>query len=91
MFISETKLDQTFNDRLLTVGGYKLLRRDRNCRGGGVMALMNSEFAFSRKNDTESKDLENRGLHKWQKMASNGTQTLVSRQKNIPRYYIYSI
>jgi hypothetical protein len=59
LLISETKLDQTFNDRLFTVGGYKPLRRGRNCRGGGVMALMNSEFPISRKNDTEFKDLEN--------------------------------
>ena len=36
LIVAETKLDLTFNDNLFTVEGYKLLRPDRDCRGGGI-------------------------------------------------------
>jgi hypothetical protein len=34
LIISETKLDESFNDNLFSVDGYKVQRRDRNQYGG---------------------------------------------------------
>jgi hypothetical protein len=34
ILVIETKLDHQFNDNLFRVDGYKLLRRDRDSRGG---------------------------------------------------------
>jgi hypothetical protein len=59
LFIAETKLDQSFNDNLFKTDGYKLFRRDRNCHGGGIMALVNTDFPSSRKGNLESENMEN--------------------------------
>ena len=56
--MAETKLDSTFNDNLFKVEGYKLLRRDRDGRGGGNMTLINSDFPVIR-SDQESDLLRN--------------------------------
>jgi hypothetical protein len=44
---------------LSTLAGYKLFRRDRNCYGGGIMALVNTDFPSSRKGNLESENMEN--------------------------------
>jgi hypothetical protein len=62
LFIAETKLDQSFNDNLFKTDGYKLFRRDRNCQGGGIMALVNTDFPSSRKGNLESENMENISL-----------------------------
>ena len=59
LYIAETKLDETFNDSLFIVEGYKLFRRDRTRSGGGILALINSDIPSSRQPHFESKDLEN--------------------------------
>jgi hypothetical protein len=33
--ISETHLDETFNDEVLDIQGNKIFRRDKNVNGGG--------------------------------------------------------
>ena len=42
LVVAETKLDSTFNDNVFKVEGHKLLRRDQDDRGGGIMTLINS-------------------------------------------------
>lgn len=54
LFLAETKLDETFNNTLFTVDGYKLYRPDRNCSGGGIMSLISSNLPSSRKETLES-------------------------------------
>jgi hypothetical protein len=54
LFIAETKLDQSFNDNLFKTDGNKLFRRDRNCHGGGSMALVNTDFPSSRKGNLKT-------------------------------------
>ena len=51
LVVAETKLDSTFNDNLFKVEGHKLLRRDQDGRGGGIMTLQLSDFPFSRRTD----------------------------------------
>jgi hypothetical protein len=46
---AESKLDATFNDNLFIAEGYKLLRRDRDSKGGGILAYINTDFLVSRK------------------------------------------
>ena len=41
LVVAETKLDSTFNDNVFKVEGHKLLRRDQDGRGGGIMTLIN--------------------------------------------------
>ena len=55
LVVAETKLDSTLNDNLFKVEGHKLLRRDQDGRGGGIMTLI----PFSRRTDQESDLLEN--------------------------------
>ena len=59
LLIAEAKLDQLFNDNLFKTDGYKLFRRDRNCQGGGNIALVNTDFRSSRKGNLESENMEN--------------------------------
>ena len=35
-FISETHLDNTFDDTVVAIQGYNIYRKDRNANGGGV-------------------------------------------------------
>ena len=58
-FVVESKLDATFNDNLFITEGYKLLRRDRDSKGGGILAYINTDFPVSRKTNLESETLEN--------------------------------
>ena len=46
MIISETKLDDTFNDNLFVTNGYKLERKDRNAKGGGLWSSTNQTYLF---------------------------------------------
>jgi len=62
LVIAETKIDQSFNDNLFQVEGFKMFRRDRNSNGGGLLIFINSDFPCSRKIDHESENLENISL-----------------------------
>ena len=48
LVISETKLDETFNDNLFATKGYKMERKDRNARGGGLMVFYRSDLPVRR-------------------------------------------
>jgi hypothetical protein len=58
LIISETKLDESFNDNLFSVDGYKVQRRDRNQYGGGLLTFIRSDFPSSRKQSLESEKIE---------------------------------
>ena len=42
LIISETKLDDSFNDNLFVINGYKFERKDRNAKGGGLFVYYRS-------------------------------------------------
>jgi hypothetical protein len=42
LFISETKLDESFNDNLFNVDGYQVQRRDRNQYVRGILTFIRS-------------------------------------------------
>ena len=42
--ISETKLDKTINDCDICVPGYCVIRKERNCYGGGVLMYLNESL-----------------------------------------------
>ena len=46
--IAESKLDNTSQDNLFQVDGYKLQRRDRNQHGDGLLTLVKSDLPSSR-------------------------------------------
>jgi hypothetical protein len=49
----------TLLDTNFIAEGYKLLRRDRDSKGGGILAYINTDFPVSRKANLESETLEN--------------------------------
>ena len=51
-------LDESFNDNLFSVDGYKVQRRDRNQYGGGLLTFIRSDFPSSRKQSLESEKIE---------------------------------
>lgn len=57
LLIADTILDQSFNDNIFQTNGYKLFRRDRNCHGGDIMALENTDFSSSRKGNLEPENI----------------------------------
>ena len=48
--VSETHLDETFNDEVLGIQGYNIFRRDRNVNGGGVAVYVQNHIPV--KNET---------------------------------------
>jgi hypothetical protein len=56
--ISETKLDESVNDNLFSVDGYKVQRRDMNQYGGGLLTFIRSHFPSSRKQSLKSETIE---------------------------------
>ena len=70
LIISETKLDESFNDNLFSVDGYKVQRRDRNQYGGGLLTFIRSDFPSSWKQSLESEQIETlcHEVYKWQKV-----------------------
>ena len=53
LFLSETKLDDTFNQCYFNVPGYRLFRNDRNIHGGGVLCFVKSTLPARRRPDLE--------------------------------------
>ena len=51
--ISETKLDKTINDCDICISGYRVIRKDRNCRGGGVLMYLNESLNVKHKEDLD--------------------------------------
>ena len=58
LVISETKLDETFNDNLFATKGYKMERKDRNARGGGLMVFYRSDLPVRRIKNYECEESE---------------------------------
>ena len=58
LVISETKLDDSFNNNLFTVNGYKLERKDRNANGGGIMVFFRADLPVRRINNLECEQSE---------------------------------
>ncbi len=56
--LSETHLDDTINDSVISVLGYTIFRRDRNAFGGGVAAYVKSHIPAKILYDLMSVDLE---------------------------------
>ena len=48
--ISETKIDNSFPNSLLSINGYRMLRRDRNCFGGGLCLYVEDSIASKQLN-----------------------------------------
>ena len=59
LIVSETKLDDTYNDNLFHVNGYKMERKDRNAKGGGLMAFYRSDLPVRRLKQYECLQSEN--------------------------------
>ena len=55
--ISETKLDKTVNDCDVDISGYRVIRRDRNCYGDGVLIYISESLNFNHREDLDF-DLE---------------------------------
>ena len=54
LFLSETKLDESFPNSSFRIPNFsKPIRSDRNCNGGGLMALIRSDLAHRHRTDIE--------------------------------------
>ena len=62
LFLSETKLDDSFLDSLFNVDIFPLYRSDRNKHRGGLLAYMRSYLAGDRNEQVEFKDIESLAL-----------------------------
>ena len=49
--VTESKLDNTVLDGEIFIEGYKIIRSDRNRRGGGVACYIRNDVYFNRRND----------------------------------------
>lgn len=56
--ISETHLDQTFNDATVDIPGYRIHRKDRDMHGGGVAIYIQSHIPVKLRLDLMSCDVE---------------------------------
>lgn len=56
--LSETHLDDTFEDSSLMISGYDVYRKDRNAKGGGVACYIQSHIPVSIRSDLMSLDME---------------------------------
>ena len=56
--LSETWLDGTIMDAEVGIPGFKIFRRDRNRRGGGVMVYVSEQFKTVRREDLEDDAVE---------------------------------
>ena len=56
--ISETWLDDEVTDAELQMVGFRMYRRDRGRRGGGVMVYVPENICTRRRHDLESTDVE---------------------------------
>lgn len=58
LFISETKIDNSFPNAMFTVDNYHLWRADRTASGRGIIAYLRSSIAGDRKTELECKITE---------------------------------
>ena len=62
LFVSETKIDDSFPNAQFAIDGYSMWRADRNQYGGGVMAYLRSDIAGDRQPKYEFKNIESIGI-----------------------------
>jgi hypothetical protein len=53
LFIAETKLDDTFLQSCFDVPGFRAYRKDRDAKGGGLLAYVRSDLPARRREDLE--------------------------------------
>ena len=53
MAIYESKLDDNDSEKMLSLSGYKLVRRDRNKQGGGVFVYERHSLSFNELNSSK--------------------------------------
>ena len=58
LFLSETKIDNSFPDATFMVDGFHMWRADRTAHGGGIVAYLRSDIAGERRTDLEFTDIE---------------------------------
>ena len=56
--ISETWLDDSFVDEEVSLQGYNLMRRDRDCVGGGVAVYVAEHLNYNRLKDPRDSDID---------------------------------
>ena len=56
--INESKIDSLVNDSEISIPGYKLVRRDRNRNGGGVVIYVQEHLSILVRNDLVPNNLE---------------------------------
>lgn len=56
--LSETHLDNSFDNSVLAVDGYNLYRRDRDKHGGGIALYVKENIAVFPRNDIMCADIE---------------------------------
>ena len=56
--VSETHLDATITDSIVSIPNYSILRKDRNRQAGGVCLYIKDHITFTRKYDLESNNSE---------------------------------
>ena len=56
--INESKIDSLVNDSEISIPGYKLVRRDRNRNGGGVVIYAQEHLSILVRNDLVPNNLE---------------------------------
>ncbi|CAC5386909.1 unnamed protein product [Mytilus coruscus] len=62
LFLSETKIDESFHNAQLCVNNFTTWRADRNQHGGGLIAYAGSALAADRKIQLEFSDVESIGI-----------------------------
>ena len=58
LFISESKLDESFRDQLFQVDGYRLEQRGHNEFGGDIVAFVRSDIPIQRRKDLKMAQTE---------------------------------
>ena len=59
LIISETKLDDTYVDAQFSVPGFSLIRKDRDCHGGGLLLYTRNDIPVRRHPSLEMTRVEN--------------------------------
>ena len=71
VLVSETKLDEPFQNNQFSISSYRMFRKDRNCFGGGLCIHVKENIAFKQLNSHLDKETEviyleiNVRLRKW--------------------------
>ena len=56
--LSETRLAENIPDAEIEIAGYRIFRKDRCSKGGGIVAYVRNDLAVVRRTDLETVDVE---------------------------------